>query len=32
MSRVSFPPEIEGHRVTLTSTASEPLAVIEDGI
>jgi hypothetical protein len=28
----SIPRRIEGHRVTLTATASEPLAVIEDGI
>ena len=26
----SFPRRIEGHRVTLTSVASEPVAVIED--
>jgi hypothetical protein len=28
----SIPRRIEGHRVTLTSVASEPLAVIEDGL
>ena len=28
----SMPRRIEGHRVTLTSVASEPLAVIEDGL
>ena len=28
----TFPRRIEGHRVTLTSVASEPLAVIEDAI
>ena len=28
----SIPRRIEGHRVTLTSIASEPLAVIEDGL
>lgn len=28
----SIPRTIEGHRVTLTSAASEPVAVIEDGL
>jgi hypothetical protein len=28
----SMPRRIEGHRVTLTSAATEPLAVIEDAI
>jgi hypothetical protein len=28
----SLPRRIEGHRVTLTCVADEPLAVIEDGI
>jgi hypothetical protein len=28
----SIPRRIEGHRVTLTSIAREPVAVIEDGI
>lgn len=28
----SLPRRIEGHRVTFTNGASEPLAVIEDGV